>query len=186
MFFELSHVKFLKKTTVFTRRATEKVTTMYFHSKWKLLTILRENVCHFLNLHRFDNSYFLLSLRLIKWSKSQQLKPSQNKNGQKISICTFFWLFLFLPGFNCLNSCRPPSFCNQHFRLIKVSFFSNESIWENFLWTYTVLYHKTYDILFYRIANALILKEVKEATNNLKKNVCTNFLFWQKIKKSNL
>ena len=154
------------------------MTTMYFHSKWKLLTILRENVCHFLNLHRFDNSYFLLSLRLIKWSKSQQLKPSQNKNGQKISICTFFWLFLFLPGFNCLNSCRPPSFCNQHFRLIKVSFFSNESIWDKFLWTCTVLYHKTYYILFYRIANALILKEVKEATNNLRKNVCTNFLFW--------
>ena len=90
------------------------------------------------------------------------------------------------PTANCMNSCGPPSFCNQHFRFIKVSLFSNESIWDKFLWTCTVLYHKTYYILFYRIANALILKEVKEATNNLKKNVCTNFLFWQKIKKSNL
>jgi hypothetical protein len=37
-------------------------------------------------------------------------------------------------------------------------FLSSESIRDKFLQTYTVLYHKTYHILFYRIANALILK----------------------------
>ena len=62
-----------------------------------------------------------------------------------LSFCEFtqFWQRLIFsqleinqviqePTANCMNSCRPPSFCNQHFRFIKVSLFSNESIWDKF------------------------------------------------------
>ena len=34
----------------------------------RILTILSENNCHFVNLLRFENSYFFLSLRYIKGS----------------------------------------------------------------------------------------------------------------------
>ena len=53
-----------------------------FHSKWQLLTILSENNCHFVNLLRFGNGYFLLKLEI-------------NHVIQQLTA-------------NCLNKCRPP------------------------------------------------------------------------------
>ena len=72
MFFELSHVKFLKKTTVFTRRATEKMTTIFTqndnfdHFEW-----IRCHFVHFLRLHQ----------HLYAWDNSQ--KNQQRNRGPK-------------------------------------------------------------------------------------------------------
>ena len=50
----------------------------HFHSNRSKIVILSENSCHFVNLLRFDNSYYLLSLRYITWFISQQIKAWTN------------------------------------------------------------------------------------------------------------
>ena len=59
------HVIYLKLRRKITVAKTEKIfkNDNYFHSKWQLLTILSEINCHFVNLVRFENKYFLFSLR---------------------------------------------------------------------------------------------------------------------------
>ena len=55
----------------------------HFHSKWQLLTVLSKNNHHFVNLHSFDNIYFVLRMRLIAWFIRQQLKAWRNGVDQR-------------------------------------------------------------------------------------------------------
>ena len=60
------------------------------HSKWQLLTTLSKNHCYYVNLVRFDISYFLLSFRWIKWGKSQL--PTAWTDVNNLELLDFFWL----------------------------------------------------------------------------------------------
>ena len=55
----------------------------HFYSNRSKIVILSENSWHFVNLLRFDNNYFLLSLRYITWFISQQIKAWTNGVDQR-------------------------------------------------------------------------------------------------------
>jgi hypothetical protein len=64
----------------------------YFCSKWSYVVILRENRCHFVNLHSFESSYFFLSLRKITWLNSKQPKTRTHVE-HPTSWLTHFWFW---------------------------------------------------------------------------------------------
>ena len=63
----------------------------YFHSKWSLNVVLRENRCHFVNFLIFTSTYFFLSLRKITRLNSQDFLLRTQNEALRL-IADYLWI----------------------------------------------------------------------------------------------